>query len=136
MSASRRDKSRARLIQRATAVLSSLPGVTVATEGSPALEHHARYAAAFRVGSRRFAWLLDNHHGDERLALWLRTEAAVRETLMSADPGTYFIPPYLGRRGWMGVCLDRQASWEEIEDLVEASYRSVASPRLLAQLGG
>jgi predicted DNA-binding protein (MmcQ/YjbR family) len=104
----------------------------MATEGSPALEHHARNAAVFRVSKKSFAWLLDNHHGDDRLALWCKSVPEASEALIRSDPTTYFAPPYLGRRGWVGVCLNQDTQWGEIDDLLEQSYRMAAPLRLVA----
>ena len=49
-----------------------------------------------------------------------------QEGLVYAEPARFFIPPYVGRRGWVGVRLDRRPNWRAIEDLVREAYRCVA----------
>ena len=56
-----------------------------------------------------------------------------REILLQAAPTRFFIPPYFGAKGWIGVSLDKKADWREIEAFVRRSYRLVA-PKRLAKL--
>jgi len=63
--------------------------------------------ANFRVRGKTFATLAVNHHGDGRVALWLPCTAEYRGVLVDADAESYFVPPYVGPRGWLGVRLDR-----------------------------
>jgi hypothetical protein len=119
--------------RRIEAICLGLPEAREITEGRPALEH-ARDAALFQVVNRTFAWYLDNHHNDGRCAAWCRA-GEQRDQLVRANPAVYFVPPYLGRRGWVGVRLDVDVDWLEVTDLVEESYRSVAPARLLRHLG-
>jgi predicted DNA-binding protein (MmcQ/YjbR family) len=108
----------------------ALPEVVEVTEGSPALENHARDARKFRVRSRTFVWYLDNHHGDGREAVWCKAAPGVAEVFVGSDDHRFFIPPYLGRHGWIGVRLDMSVNWAVVEDIVADSYRLVA-PRPL-----
>jgi hypothetical protein len=55
-------------------------------------------------------------------------------SLFSPAPERYFVPPYVGHRGWLGVRLDVPADWDEIAELVEEAYRMVAPKRLVAEL--
>jgi hypothetical protein len=50
--------------------------------------------------------------------------------LVESSPERFFIPPYVGHRGWLGVRLDVPADWDEIADLVTDAYREVAPKRL------
>ena len=54
---------------------------------------------------------------------------------VAVDPGRYFVPPYVGVRGWIGIHLDEGPNWAEVGTLIEDSYRLVAPKRLLAELG-
>jgi predicted DNA-binding protein (MmcQ/YjbR family) len=45
-----------------------------------------------------------------------------------------FRPPYVGGRGWVGVRLDGDVDWDEVAELCEEAYRSVAPARLTQQL--
>ena len=86
----------------------------------------------FRVRGKLFAHFADNHHGDGRVALWLKAEPGARELLVEAAPDRFFVPPYVGPRGWLGLRVDGEADWEEAAELVEASWRLIAPKRVLA----
>ncbi|HEX2907562.1 MAG TPA: hypothetical protein VHO69_11910 [Phototrophicaceae bacterium] len=49
------------------------------------------------------------------------------------DPEHFFVPPYVGHHGWIGLWLDVEVDWEHIADLIETSYRMTAPKRLVAQ---
>jgi predicted DNA-binding protein (MmcQ/YjbR family) len=51
--------------------------------------------------------------------------------LVEADPDRFFVPPYVGHRGWLGVCLDRGLDWDELAGIVEDAYAEVAPPKLV-----
>lgn len=87
-------------------------------------------------GKKTFASFSDNHHGDGRIAVWIKSEPDTRETLIQADPDTFFVPPYVGPRGWIGVEVDGDVDWALVAGLLEEGYRSVAPKRALEQLDG
>jgi hypothetical protein len=98
----------------------SLPGVAErSSHGSPTFFHKRGVVAYF----------LDNHHADGRLALWLPAEPGVQAMLIESDPEVYFKPPYVGPSGWIGVRLDRDAAWPQIESLIEAAHQRVSSKK-------
>jgi hypothetical protein len=72
-------------------------------------------------------------HGPDP-SLWCKTKPGFRDVLLQARPETFFVPPYVGVHGWVGLWLDRDVDWQEVADLVEDSYRMTASKRQLAQL--
>ena len=85
----------------------------------------------FRVrGGRNFAMYVVNHHGDGRIALWLKAPPGSQETHVRNAPDHFFVPPYVGPSGWLGVHLDRGLSWKTIAGLVREAYETVAPPRL------
>ncbi len=84
----------------------------------------------FRVGGKLFAQLDDHHHGADRLAVWLPAALGAQEMLVYADPSRYFVPPYVGKRGWVGVRIDGRADWAAVDRLVRDAYRLVAPKRL------
>ena len=87
----------------------------------------------FSVRNRTFAYYLDDHHGDGRDALNCKAPAGAQEALLAADPERFFVPAYLGPRGWIGVRLDLpEVDWAEVAELVWDSYRLVAPKRLAA----
>lgn len=85
-------------------------------------------------GKKTFARFVDNHHGDGRLAIWVKSTFLEQEARVEVDPETYFVPPYLGPSGWVGMRLDREPDWQVVEDLLEEGYRAVAPKRALAAL--
>ena len=86
----------------------------------------------FRVRDKLFAQLDDHHHGAEHLGVWLPAGLGVQEMLVYSDPARYYIPPYVGKRGWVGVRLDKKVDWPALKRLVEEAYRLVAPKRLAA----
>ena len=91
------------------------------------LEKEAWGAPTFRVGGRLFAMFLDNHHGDGRLAVWCAAPPVAQEAMVAAEPEHFFVPPYVGTQGWVGVRLDTGLSWEVIAQRLEAAHAVGAS---------
>ncbi len=87
----------------------------------------------FVRGKKTFVMYADHHH-DDRLAFWCAAPAGLQDALVTAHPERFFVPPYVGHRGWLGVRLDVPVDWEEIAGLVTDAYRVVAPRRLLAEL--
>jgi hypothetical protein len=86
----------------------------------------------FVGGKRSFVMFADHHH-DDRLAFWCAAPPGAQQALVATDPGRFFVPPYVGHRGWLGVRLDVPLDWEEIAELVADAHRMVAPKRLLAE---
>lgn len=86
------------------------------------------------VAGRRFAWLQVDHHGDGRLAVVVKAPPGEQQALVGSAP-CYFVPAYLGARGWVGVDLapDGGADWAEVAALLDQAWRVTAPKRLLAQ---
>lgn len=89
----------------------------------------------FRVRGKTFATYVVNHHGDGRVALWLPAPAGAQEHHVQASPAHFFVPPYVGVRGWLGVRLDRGLAWKRVAELVREAYLHVAPPRLRPSVG-
>ncbi len=93
--------------------------------------------ASFRVRDKVFAWYLENHHSDGRIALWCKAPPGAQPALVGSEPERFFVPPYVGHHGWVGVWLDVAAEridWDEIGEIVAESYRMTAPKRLAALL--
>lgn len=88
----------------------------------------------FRVRGKSFATYVVNHHGDGRVALWLAAAPGAQELYVGADPKRYFVPAYVGPRGWLGVHLNQGLSWKAIAQRVREAYEKVAPPALVATL--
>jgi len=95
-------------------------------------ERQSHGAPTFFVrGKRAFVMVLTNHHGDGRFALWCAAPTGIQAMLVEADPERFFVPPYVGHRGWLGVRLDRGLHWDEIAAIAEDAYAEVAPPKLV-----
>jgi hypothetical protein len=90
----------------------------------------------FIRGKKSFVTYLDDHHSDGRLALWCNAPPGAQESLMQRDGVRFFVPPYVGYRGWVGVRLDRDPDWDEVADIIEDAYRMTAPKRLVERLHG
>jgi hypothetical protein len=89
----------------------------------------------FRVRGKTFAAYCVNHHGDGRIALWLNSPPGAQDVHTSGEPKHFFVPPYVGPRGWLGVNLDKGLSWKRIAVLVREAYEKIAPQPLAAQIG-
>ncbi len=87
----------------------------------------------FAGGKKTFVTYADHHH-DDRLAFWCAAPPGAQDLLVRADPERFFIPPYVGFRGWLGVRLDVPQDWDQIAEIVAAAYRTVAPRRLVARM--
>jgi hypothetical protein len=116
---------RARTLARLRTICLDLPEVT---------ERLSHGAPTFFVrGKRAFLMVLTDHHGDGRFAVWCAAGEGVQRMLVDADPERFFVPPYVGHRGWLGVRLDRGLDWGELAGIVEDAYAEVAPAKLLEQ---
>jgi hypothetical protein len=97
----------------------------------PAANH-----ASFQVRGKNFAWYLDDHHGDGRVALVCKAPRGVQHELIASDPSKFFMPAYLGPKGWIGLRLDLETGvdWAEVTELVRDSYLLIAPRRLAASV--
>lgn len=90
---------------------------------------------AFVVRKRKFAYYLEDHHGDGRVALACKAEAGENAAIVASDPTRFFMPSYVGPRGWVGMWLDLpEVNWDEVQELVFNSYRLIAPKRLWSQV--
>jgi predicted DNA-binding protein (MmcQ/YjbR family) len=89
--------------------------------------------ADFRVRGRVFAYYLNNHHGDGIVSVCCKAALGENVDRASRDPQRFYLPAYIGSRGWFGLRLDRDAvDWLEVQNIVELSY-SHAAPKTLAK---
>jgi hypothetical protein len=86
----------------------------------------------FVRGKRAFVMVVTNHHGDGRFAIWCAAPDGMQRSLAEADPERFFVPPYVGHRGWLGVRLDRGLDWDELAGICEDAWAEVAPPKLVA----
>src|SRR5262245_29869683 len=89
----------------------------------------------FRVKGKTFATYVINHHGDGRIALWLNAPEGAQAHYVKQEPKHFFVPPYVGPRGWLGMKLDKGISWKTVARLVREAYTKVAPAALSRSLG-
>ena len=75
--------------------------------------------------------VLRNHHGDGRFAIWCAAPDGLQAMLVEADADRFFVPPYVGHRGWLGVRLDRGFDQDEVAGILEDAYAEIAPPKLV-----
>ena len=112
--------AKAKPLAKVRAFCLALPDVT---------EKPSHGAPTFFYKRKVLAYFVDNHHGDGRLALWCAAAKGAQEMLVDSNPDLYFVPPYVGYRGWIGVRLDRDARWSEIAAVIESGHQSLRSKR-------
>ena len=118
------------------------PGVELLDDGEASIERVRRLCMAwpdvterlshgeptwFFRGKRSIATGADRHH-DDRVAVWLAAPAGARDELIDTEPQRYFVPPYVGHRGWIGAYLDVDVDWDRLEQLIGDAYHTVAFP--------
>lgn len=89
----------------------------------------------FRVRGKTFASYVINLHGDGRVALWLNAPSGSQDHYVKSEPKYFFVPPYVGPRGWLGVHLNKGLSWQRVASLARQAYEKVAPRSLLACMG-
>jgi predicted DNA-binding protein (MmcQ/YjbR family) len=89
----------------------------------------------FRVHGKTFASYAINHHGDGHVALWLRSPPGAQQLYTEMEPLLYFVPPYLGPKGWLGVELNTGISWETVAKRTREAYEEVAPGSLSETIG-
>jgi hypothetical protein len=87
----------------------------------------------FVRGKKTVATFTDDHHGDGRVAIWCPAPPGVQADLVEQEPERFFVPAYVGHRGWLGVRLDVDVDWDEVAGIVEDAFRLVAPKRLVAE---
>jgi hypothetical protein len=114
---------RERTLARIRAICLALPEV------SERLSHGA--PTFFVRGKRPFVMVLTDHHGDGRFAIWCAAAPGMQSMLVDADAERFFVPPYVGHRGWLGFRLDRELDWDELAGIVEDAYAEIAPAKLV-----
>jgi len=91
--------------------------------------------AGFQVRKRTFAYFLNDHHGDGIVAVTCKVLPGDHTVLAAANPEKFYIPAYIGSKGWVALRLDRgEIDWDEVTEPVVGSYRLVAPKGLAVRL--
>jgi predicted DNA-binding protein (MmcQ/YjbR family) len=115
----------AKALERLRRICASLP---------ESYEKIAWGAPTFRAGvkGKIYAMFSDDHHGDGRIAVLCPAPEGVQRELVTSDGKRFFVPPYVGPSGWIGIRLDRPITDSEVTALLVQAYRMVAHSRLAA----
>ena len=96
-----------------------------------AFEKEAWGECTFRVtGGSMFAMTDNNHHQSGHVAVWVKAPPMVQEILVNSDAKRFFVPPYMGPKGWVGVRLDYKVNWDEVAGILKDGYQMSAPKRL------
>lgn len=117
------------VLRRLREVCGALPEVS---------ERISHGAPTFFVRDRRVLCTYHPHgiHGEHGTSIWAPAPPGVQHQLVEAEPERFYRPPYVGGRGWIGVRLDRDLDWDEIDGIVRDAYRLVAPKTLARRLDG
>ncbi len=109
-------------LKRVTEICLALPQAQCEIKGSH---------VAFRVNKKVFAYFLNNHHGDGIVGLACKVLPGENAALISASSKRFYMPAYIGSRGWVGLHLDvGKVDWNEVSEIVRGSYLLVAGRKL------
>lgn len=115
----------AECLRRVRRICVALPGTTEKlSHGEP----------TFFAGKKVFAMFADNHHGDGHVAVWLPAAPGLQELLIAESPATYFRPPYVGVRGWVGIAVEALGDEDLAAHILDA-WRMIAPKKLQVSSG-
>ncbi len=86
------------------------------------------------VGEKKLFVSFAAYHHSDRVAFWCAAPEGGQDVLVGAEPLRYFVPPYVGHRGWLGVYLDVDVDWDAAALIIDDAYRVVAPRALVARL--
>ena len=113
-------------LEKLSALCLALPGAAAETKH----EH-----AAFTVAKKTFGYYLNDHHGDGIVSICCKVLPGDNERLIDSNPRKFYMPAYIGPRGWVGLRLDRPTvDWNEVKELIRGSYEQTAPKKFLLQL--
>lgn len=124
--AGRTDDEAAAVLDELRAIAFALPEVTERlSHGSPTF---------FIRDKKVLATFVDDHHGDGNLGIWCAAPPGAQAELVGQEPERFYVPAYVGHRGWIGVRLDVEPDWEEVAAILTEAYRLVGPKKLVALL--
>jgi predicted DNA-binding protein (MmcQ/YjbR family) len=92
--------------------------------------------ASFKVKKKVFAYFVNDHHGDGIVGIWCKVLPGENAALIAANSKRFYMPAYVGPRGWVGLRLDvGRVAWGEVKELVGMSYSLVAGKKKRAKEG-
>jgi predicted DNA-binding protein (MmcQ/YjbR family) len=111
-------------LKRLSEICLALPDATIERQG----DH-----ASFRVKKKVFAYFLNSHHGDGIVSVCVKVLPGDNQRLIDSDPRRFYMPAYIGPRGWVALRLDLgKIDWKEVKELVTGSHALVSARPLRA----
>jgi hypothetical protein len=83
----------------------------------------------FFVSKKVYAMFANNHHGDGHVAVWIPVAPGAQATLLKTEPDRFFMPPYVGVRGWVGIEIDRLSD-DELGFYLTEAWRLIAPKKI------
>lgn len=104
----------------------SLPDTTV---------RPAHGSLAYYVRTKSFATAMHDHHGNGRTELWVKGTRDAQQEWVASDDRLYYVPPYVGPSGWIGIWLDVDVvDWPSVAELLVDGYLIQAGTRAATTL--
>ena len=100
----------------------------------PGAEEKLSHGSPTFFAKKVFATFHVDHHDDGRVAIWYPAPEGDQGLMVDSEPDRFYVPPYVGHRGWLGMRLDVDPDWDEVAAAVEEAYRLVAPRKLVAEL--
>jgi hypothetical protein len=111
-------------LERVRRICSTLPEMT---------ERLSHGEPTFFIKNKVFVMFANNHHNDGHIAVWLPVPSGFQSALIETAPQTFFKPPYVGVRGWVGIELD-QISDDDLTFHIQVAWELIAPKRLLSKI--
>jgi hypothetical protein len=86
-------------------------------------------APTFFARKKVFTMFVNNHHNDGHIAVWIPAPPGLQAMLINHSQETYFRPPYVGIRGWIGIELGCIGD-EELASHIREAWLMVAPKQL------
>ena len=83
----------------------------------------------FFVGGKVYVMFANNHHNDGHVAVWIPVPPGFQASLLTTQPRKFFMPPYVGARGWIGIELEA-INDEELSAHILEAWRLIAPKQL------
>ena len=86
-------------------------------------------APAFRLRDKIFVMT-----SEDGTSMTMKAPRGAQQVFVASDPERFFVPKYVGPKGWVGVRLDLPAApdWDEMAEMIAESYCLIAPKRLAA----
>ncbi|MYW97340.1 MmcQ/YjbR family DNA-binding protein [Amycolatopsis rubida] len=111
--------------------------MTELAEALPEVQSKGEQHVAYSVRGKNFAYFLDDHHGDGKIAIACKAAPGAQAELIEREGERFYAPAYLGSRGWVALDLEAgKVDWTEVRTMLADAYRLLAPKKLSAQLAG